>query len=72
MAVGAALMNTIHQREFDRQRMIFFRESLFDLDIVVDDARREVDGAVARLQSAVARRDDVARQLKQLFAQVAA
>lgn len=62
-------METVHDFDFDRQLMISLREHLLDLDAVVDDCRRDIESAVERLQSAVARRDDTARQLASLIDQ---
>lgn len=40
------------------------RDNLLDADSEADGARREIDAAVAHLQDAVLRRDDLQRQLK--------
>ena len=40
------------------------RDNLIDADTEVDGARRDIDTAVAHLQDAVLRRDDIQCQLK--------
>jgi hypothetical protein len=43
------------------------KDKLLDSDIAVDDIRRELDYAAARLRTAVAARDATARRLEQLI-----
>jgi hypothetical protein len=45
-----------------------WRENLLDLDIVVDDCRRDVDRAVEDLRAAVKERDRAALHLAHLIA----
>jgi hypothetical protein len=47
-------------RELANERL---RDSVIDLDIVVDDARRDVDAALDRLRAAVRDRDAALREL---------
>jgi hypothetical protein len=61
------IVNSSIARDLDRQLMIRLKESLLDLDILVDDARVETDRAVERFKLAVARRDATARRLMDLI-----
>jgi hypothetical protein len=56
-------VSSVHAHEFDRQLLIRLRESPIDWDIVVDESRRDVDGAVERPKTAVRPRDHVAAHL---------
>lgn len=56
---AARLAATIERRlAFERKR-----DALIDADIAVDDVRRELEGVLVRLRSAVSTRDVIARDL---------
>lgn len=50
--------------KFERGLIRSLRDNLLDLNLDVDDSRRDVDAAVERLRVAVQRRDMVARDLQ--------
>ncbi len=56
-------IDTIHARDLDRQLLNRLTENVIDLDIVVDDCRRNVDCAVRALRAAVVARDAVVERL---------
>jgi hypothetical protein len=58
--------------EFRRQLLMRYRNNAYDLDIVVDDARDEVQRALERLRAAIAARDANTRLLADLVADMAA
>jgi hypothetical protein len=53
----------IFELELKRQLIVRLRESLIDYDILVDDARRDVDRALEQLRVATIRRDVAAARL---------
>ena len=63
--------SSIPQRR-DWHRIAQHRESLIDLDSVVDDARAELDRALDAFRTAVTARDETARRLADLIKAVAA
>jgi hypothetical protein len=65
-------MESISRLQLNRQLVHRLTESLIDHDIVVDDIRREIDAAVARLNVAVGQRDAIAQQLAELVERMAA
>lgn len=50
--------------KFEHGLIRSLRDNLLDLNLDVDDSRRDVDAAVERLRVAVQRRDMVARDLQ--------
>lgn len=48
------------------------RENLIDLDLLVEDRRRDLESAIRALREAVRQRDDQARKLDRLISEYAA
>jgi hypothetical protein len=57
-----------HGRELRRAYLTKLRESVFDCDIALDDARDSLLRALDDLRAALQRRDDVVRQLAEAIA----
>ena len=59
--------DTISQRnrcELNRQLIMRLRDSLYDCDIAVDDARQELTDVLERVRLRVKQRDEVAKRLE--------
>jgi len=57
--------DTLSQRPTRRRHLVRqLRESVWDWDVLVDDARKEINVAVQRLRFAVAERDRLAAHLE--------
>lgn len=61
--ISRELADELDRHITERLNIERLRDSLIDMDILVDDARQELNAAAARLREAVRERDDLARAL---------